>query len=727
MKVDCKHKPHFSGRELGFLFGIALAMVLLLVPMKVATSSVIKMPKPLPDIIKSYKSVYVHAGRPGMNNTGVQVKPGDYVTILAKGIIDINPTWGGKPLGPKVLLSYKFSEEDIPRRYQRPEIIAVYQGFLGNKESGNIYLSYGERYSNANMHTGFFIVDIIVWKTYDPDLAVKFLEEASSAKPKDNDLKEIAQEFKERQEILLGLQKARKEAEELRKELSAIESKKVVAKPGVTLHSKGGVTGGGLEYKKPPEREIYPEKRVTKKEEEKELEKTKAPAPAQEKPVPPVVVQKPQEEKKVIISQREKETPGIKESEKEKKIEELTEKLQKALQAIKGFEELQKKLTEREEKEAQLLARLESLEEERSRQGKNLPAIVVAYPKDGLTLDSEYVNLYGMAEHEKGITRFEILVNKKLVVSKGQRDLPVLPKDRRKIEFSERIRLQEGQNTISIYVQGTGGLTSEKNISIQLAKKREKIFGVVIGINKYKNFPSLKYAANDAREFYRYLTEVNQVPKDHVWLILDEEATLDKLRSTLGTLLRRSAGKDDTVIIFLAGHGATEQDPSSPDGDGLEKYILPHNADPKDLYASALPMSELARIFQRISSERLVFIGDTCYSGASGGRTIFAGGTRANVSGAFLERLSQGKGRVIITASDSNEVSVEKDEIKHGVFTYYLLEGLRGKADLDKDGVITVDEVYRYVSMKVPQATGQNQHPVKKGETTGQIILGLTK
>jgi uncharacterized caspase-like protein len=97
------------------------------------------------------------------------------------------------------------------------------------------------------------------------------------------------------------------------------------------------------------------------------------------------------------------------------------------------------------------------------------------------------------------------------------------------------------------------------------------------------------------------------------------------------------------------------------------------------------------------------------------------------VSGAFWERLSQGKGRVILTASDANEVSVEKDELKHGIFTYYLLEGLRGKADSDNDGIITVDEVYRYVSTKVSQATGQNQHPVKKGETTGQIILGVVK
>jgi uncharacterized caspase-like protein len=250
---------------------------------------------------------------------------------------------------------------------------------------------------------------------------------------------------------------------------------------------------------------------------------------------------------------------------------------------------------------------------------------------------------------------------------------------------------------------------------------------VVIGISNYKSIPSLKYAANDAREFYRYLTEVNEIPKDHVWLLLDEEATLDRLRSTLGTQLRRQAGKDDMVIIYLAGHGATERDTTSPDGDGLEKYILPNNADPKDLYSTAMPMSEVARIFNRISSERLVFISDTCYSGASGGRTIPVLGARANVSGTFLDRLSQGKGRVILTASDANEVSVEKDELKHGVFTYYLLEALRGPGDTDKDGVITVDEVYRYVSMKVPQATGQDQHPVKKGEMTGEIVLGVVK
>jgi uncharacterized caspase-like protein len=179
------------------------------------------------------------------------------------------------------------------------------------------------------------------------------------------------------------------------------------------------------------------------------------------------------------------------------------------------------------------------------------------------------------------------------------------------------------------------------------------------------------------------------------------------------------------VIIFFAGHGATEKDVMSPDGDGLEKYLLPCDADPNDLYATAMPMGEISRIFSRIQAERLVFIADSCYSGASGGRTIEVSGIRATISEAFLDRIAEGKGRVIMTASGANEVSAEYDQLKQGVFTYYLVEGLKGKADTDKDGAVTVDEVYQYVSEAVPRATNQEQHPVKKGTAEGQLILSI--
>jgi hypothetical protein len=665
------------------------------------------MPSPLPNIVKSYKSVFVHAGVKGGVRSGVQVKKGDIITILAKGTIDpgsMSRTAGtsGNIRGPKELLWYELSEQDSTRRYNGPELIEV-------EENGNIYVGYGEgfAYRKPETHIGFFSVGIIIWNTKDVTLMVKFLEDASLAQPQDKELMEMAQEFKKRQEITASLQEKSKEVKEIEKELSMVEARET---PIITLPPK---------QVSPEVKKVDKEEKITKKGEKPTVPPSIKKGEEKPKVIEPeklAVVPKSPEEKKIAIPVKEREPLKAKVDEKEKRIEELTEKLQKALDSIKELEEMKK-----------VLARLESMEVERARQPKNLPVIAIGYPQDGMKTDSEIISLYGVAEHEKGISKFEILINDRHLSLKDQRDLRLIPKERKRIEFSERIRLSEGQNRIAILVQGEDGLKNQKNLSVQLVRKREEVYAVVIGINKYKNLPSLKYAANDAREFHQFLIEVNQIPKDHVWLLLDEEATLEKFKTTLGTILRRSAGKDDTVIIFLAGHGATEQDTSSPDGDGLEKYILPYNADPKDLYASAMPMSEIARIFQRISSERLVFIGDTCYSGGSGGRTIPVAGKRANISGVFWERVSQGKGRVILTASDANEVSVEKDELKHGVFTYYLLEGLRGKADLDKDKLITVDEIYQYVSTKVPQATGQNQHPVKKGEMTGQIVLGVVK
>jgi hypothetical protein len=108
-------------------------------------------------------------------------------------------------------------------------------------------------------------VDIIVWKENDPVLLGKFLEEAleeaSKAQPKDKELKEMAQEFKKRQEFLVRWQKKTKEIEEIRKELSTIETKKVEDKPVITSPVEEKITEG-----KRPEGEKQQEEKVAKKE-----------------------------------------------------------------------------------------------------------------------------------------------------------------------------------------------------------------------------------------------------------------------------------------------------------------------------------------------------------------------------------------------------------------------------------------------------------------------------
>lgn len=664
--VLIKFFPLASTRFVLFIFLLLLAGCATPTP-------VIKMPKPIPDgILKEYKSFELRGSDTDWIDSGIRVADGDYLTVMAKGqIYDLSGT-----IGPGWKVAFQIGKEGKFNIYNPGAKKPGWDNYR-IRENGNIFL----RLTKGLEHRpGFFIVDLILWKKEDPIGIANFLEELRLKDPENETLKEFAQEFKSQKEIVLAEQKAKEDVEETEKAILALKGEKV-----------------------PEVEEIRREKWVSEGR-EKRLQT---------------------EVKQAIENVKQKEATGVKDEEKEKQTAELTDKLQKALQSLKELEELKKRLAEQQEKEKELMARLEQAEA--GKQLQTPPVIAIATPKDGVSVESEYISLFGVVEHDKGIEKFEILVNQQLIGPKDRKGLKIVPKESKRIDFSERVRLREGKNEISVIAKGKDGLTAKKTISIEWIKKTEEVWAVVIGIDEYKNFPSLKYSKNDARDFYHYLTDVNQVPRDHVWLLLDEEATLNKMRSVLGTQLRRNAGKDDMVIVYLAGHGATEKDAASPDGDGLEKYILPHEADPGDLYASAMPMSEVARIFSRISSERLVFISDTCYSGAAGGRTVPVLGMRANVSGAFWDRLLQGTGRVIITASNANEVSVEKDELKHGVFTYYLLEGLRGKADLDKDGVITVDEVYRYVSMKVPQATEQSQHPVKKGEMTGQIILGVVK
>lgn len=419
--------------------------------------------------------------------------------------------------------------------------------------------------------------------------------------------------------------------------------------------------------------------------------------------------------------------------EKQEKISLLESKLAKLTENLAQFEEMKQQLENERKKSSQLiqeLAEKEKSEKElitRLKHGSKAPPfILIVSPDNESQVEFNTIYLQGVVEDDLGLTELEFLVNDKPLEESAVRGISAKEKEHlKRLDFKQRIALEKGTNKITVRATDTDALSTEKVLFVHYAQKRSNIWAVVIGIDTYPHIRQLKYAVDDARLFYEYLVKYTHIPQRNVTLLSDHEATLTQIRSALGTQLKSIAGKDDMVIIFFAGHGATEKDVMSPDGDGLEKYLLPYDANPEDLYATALPMREISHIFKRIQSERLVFIADSCYSGASGGRTIDITGIRASISDSFMDRIATGKGRVIMTASGANEVSVENDHLGHGVFTYYLVEGLKGKADADGDGLITVDEAYLYVSDKVPQATGQEQHPIKKGTVEGRLILGI--
>jgi len=408
---------------------------------------------------------------------------------------------------------------------------------------------------------------------------------------------------------------------------------------------------------------------------------------------------------------------------------EITSMEEKLQQEHAQREQAEKALRDHKEEVATLRSQLNEITESRKIR-KTPPAIALATPFDGKEVKVDRIVLVGAAASEWGISRIEVRVNNELLARRQSRGIKVVSGrtgPQTTFEFSEAIALREGPNHITVTAFDDAQLSTTRELKVTRVVDKGKIWAVVIGISKYDKVQPLKYADKDALAFHEYLINEVGVPKDQMTLLINEQGTLVALKRSLGTHLKRKASPKDTVIIYYAGHGAPETDTTSPDGDGLEKYLIPYDADPQDLYTTGLPMREVETIFHRLNAERVIFITDSCYSGAAGGRTFATAARRAVVSDNFITRLSKGKGRVVLTASQAGEISEERDDLGHGVFTYYLLQGLKGKADFNADGLVTVDEAYSYVSTHVPSVTGQNQHPMKKGEVEGQLILGRVR
>ena len=367
-------------------------------------------------------------------------------------------------------------------------------------------------------------------------------------------------------------------------------------------------------------------------------------------------------------------------------------------------------------------------------------SVAIRYPEDKARVTDASSVVAALVTSSKGVAKVSITLNGKEVAQQAERAA------QRSLVVTTPVTLKEGANAVVVSAAEPDGTVRQEVRTIFYDAPRVEAaaappppkgaqherWAVVIGVGQYESvaIPRLRYMVADAEAIYDTLVGPAGFKKEHVLLLTDRaerKPTVRNIRWALGTFLSRSAKKDDTVLIFFAGHGAPEVDPRGVERDGLAKYLIPSDADPDDLYSSALPMDELQTIFGRIEAERVVAFLDACYSGAAGGRTFAAKKTRAgSVDDLFLERLTRSKGRAIVTASRTNEVSIELPDLGHGIFTYYLIEGLKGAADLNRDGIVSLQELYEYVEQQVTQksrAIGGNQHPVMKGELEGPLPL----
>ena len=176
----------------------------------------------------------------------------------------------------------------------------------------------------------------------------------------------------------------------------------------------------------------------------------------------------------------------------------------------------------------------------------------------------------------------------------------------------------------------------------------------------------------------------------------------------------RDRRRDDLTLLYFTGHGLK-------DDDG-RLYLAMANTRRDSLLFTSLPAEQIDYAMSGCVSRQKVLILDCCYSGAFPAGRLAKADTEVHA----LERF-QGRGRTVLTASDSMQYSFEGNQL-HGdaaqsVFTRYLVAGLRdGSADLDGDGDITLDELYSYVYDRVVEEMPQ-QRPKKQDNVEGRIII----
>ncbi len=227
-------------------------------------------------------------------------------------------------------------------------------------------------------------------------------------------------------------------------------------------------------------------------------------------------------------------------------------------------------------------------------------------------------------------------------------------------------------------------------------------FAVIVGIDDYQKWPKLSYATADARAMRDLLTSRYGFKPENITLLLDRDATRERILSVLGDALAspQRVQRDDRVLVFFAGHGATRQLAS---GRSLG-YIVPVDGDTANLQGSCISMSNFQDIDDALPAKHVLYLMDACY----GGLALLRGGPAGQPDPRkYLAEITRRTARQMLTAGGPDEQVADNGPGGHSIFTWTLLQGLEGKADLNGDGVITASELFAYVGPLVSSVSKQ--------------------
>lgn len=229
-----------------------------------------------------------------------------------------------------------------------------------------------------------------------------------------------------------------------------------------------------------------------------------------------------------------------------------------------------------------------------------------------------------------------------------------------------------------------------------------KVWAVVVGVGSYEHMQSLRYTDDDAYHVFAFLKspEGGALPDEQIKVLIDEDATYRNIIATMRRVLLR-ADENDVVLFYFSGHGL-EGSFLAVDYDGINNRVR-HD--------------EIRQIMDQSRAKHKIIFADACHSGSLDMSNYTASKAPLDATLARYYRAFETTkgGLALLMSSKSKEYSLEDGGLRSGIFSYYLVRGLKGEADKNNDKIVTINELYNFVYEKVRFYTAGVQTPILTG------------
>lgn len=249
----------------------------------------------------------------------------------------------------------------------------------------------------------------------------------------------------------------------------------------------------------------------------------------------------------------------------------------------------------------------------------------------------------------------------------------------------------------------------------------EKRYPVIVGVSDYETdeqIANLPYAKNDAIRLHEGLMKYGGFEADRSYLLVNDIDQDNIISPTRGNVFQRTkyvcetASENDLIFLFFAGHGAEIS---------KNPYLLTADTMMDVLQQTAVKITDLNEMLEESKAKCIVRVFDSCRSPFAETR-----GTMGRMTKGLQDAmLKTGRGWGSFSSCSSGEVAHESGELEHGVFTYYLCEGIEGKASNEK-GEVTFERLVDYVKTSVGKWSdqqSQKQTPHMQSDLSGRLVL----